>query len=89
MDRHSLNVADTIPDNRITSLTIRIETRVITGNANTDGQYVVCDNSCCAFIGGLSNTHQIKSFLLVYEAVKTTINDHVEWWGNMGRVIWK
>ncbi len=29
---------------------------------------------------------QFKSFLLVYEAVKTTINDQVGWWGYMGRV---
>ncbi len=31
---------------------------------------------------------QIKSFLLVYEVVKTTINDQVGWRGYMGRVIW-
>ncbi len=31
---------------------------------------------------------QIKSFLLVYEAVKTTIYDQVGWWEYMGRVIW-
>ncbi len=32
--------------------------------------------------------YQIKSFLLVYEAVKTTINDQVGRRGYMGRVIW-
>ncbi len=31
---------------------------------------------------------EIKSFLLVYEAVKTTINDQAVWWGYMGQVIW-
>ncbi len=31
---------------------------------------------------------QIESFLLVYEAVRTTRNDQVGWWGYMGRVIW-
>ncbi len=30
---------------------------------------------------------QIKSFLLVQEAAKTIINDQVEWWGYIGRVI--
>ncbi len=30
---------------------------------------------------------KIKSFLLVYEAVKTTINDRVGWRGYMRRVI--
>ncbi len=31
---------------------------------------------------------KIKSFLLVYEAVKATIKDQVGWWGYMGRVTW-
>ncbi len=31
---------------------------------------------------------QVKSFLLVYEAVRTIINDQVGWLGYMGRVIW-
>ncbi len=26
--------------------------------------------------------------LLIYKAVKTTIDDQVGWWGYMGRVIW-
>ncbi len=30
--------------------------------------------------------YQMKSFLTVYEAVKTTINDQVGWWGYLGRV---
>ncbi len=30
----------------------------------------------------------IKAFLLVYEAVKTTINDQVGWWRYMGGVTW-
>ncbi len=28
------------------------------------------------------------SFLLVYKAVKITMNDQVVWWGHMGRVTW-
>ncbi len=35
-----------------------------------------------------SSTIQIKSILLAYEAVKTTINDRVGWRGYVGRVIW-
>ncbi len=38
-----------------------------------------------AIFGHSSN--QIKSFLLVYEAVKTTLNDQVGWWGYIGRVM--
>ncbi len=31
---------------------------------------------------------QIKSVLLVYGAVRITINDQVGWWGYVKRVIW-
>ncbi len=39
-----------------------------------------------AFIGTGSG-NQIKSFFVAYEAVKTTLNDQVGWWGHIGRVI--
>ncbi len=31
---------------------------------------------------------QIKSVVLAYEAVKTTLDDQVGWWGCMGMVAW-
>ncbi len=42
-------------------------------------------------LAGIPDMHiriQIKSFLSAYEAVKTTQNDQVGWWGYMGRVTW-
>ncbi len=46
--------------------------------------FYILDSSCSSKFHFKSN----QSFLLVYEAVKTTTDDQVGWRGYMGRVIW-